>query len=138
MADDWRKGGKFLFEETKPEDIFTYEDFDEEALMLADTAAKFALKEVLPKHEQLEASETKIETIDTLIFSAPIGKPAGPVETEFGFSIVMVEERKEAGSVSFEDAQETLHREVLFAKRKRLYEQFMVQLEAKYHVERMP
>jgi alkylation response protein AidB-like acyl-CoA dehydrogenase len=70
MADDWRKGGKFLFEATNPEDIFTYEDFDEEALMLADTAAKFALKEVLPRHEQLEASETKIETTVELMKQA--------------------------------------------------------------------
>jgi alkylation response protein AidB-like acyl-CoA dehydrogenase len=67
---DWRRGGKFLFEETKAEDIFTYEDFDEEALMLADTASKFALKEVLPRHDKLEASETKIETTVELMKQA--------------------------------------------------------------------
>ena len=77
------------------------------------------------------------EPVDALLFAAPVGKVAGPVETEYGFSILKVLERKEAGCVSFQDAQESLQTHVLAMKRRARYAAFMAQLEARHHVERM-
>ncbi len=55
MATDTRvpvvaaKGGSFLTEGRTPEEVFTPEDFSDEQRMIADTAAEFMEKEVLPR-----------------------------------------------------------------------------------------
>ncbi len=85
MADSWRKGGRFLFEETAFSDVFTYEDFDEETLMLADTASKFALKEVLPRAAKLEDPQTKIETnVELMKMAGELGLLMIEIPEEYG------------------------------------------------------
>ncbi len=49
------KGGGFLIEETRPQDVFTPEDFSDEHRQIAKTAAAFALNEVMPAAEEIEA-----------------------------------------------------------------------------------
>ena len=43
------RGGSFLIEERAPEEVFTPEDFSEEQRMIADTAADFIEKEMVPR-----------------------------------------------------------------------------------------
>ncbi len=50
----YKKGGSFLIEDTKPEDIFTPEDFSEQHRMIADTTKDFVESEVLPNVDKLE------------------------------------------------------------------------------------
>src|SRR5262245_59661319 len=47
------RGGSFLFEDRKPDDIFTREDISEEQQMFARVAQEFMAKEVLPRAEQI-------------------------------------------------------------------------------------
>lgn len=57
-AEDARKilrGGSFIFEEHRPEDIFTPEDISDEHRMIGQTAAEFTEKEVLPRDEEIES-----------------------------------------------------------------------------------
>jgi butyryl-CoA dehydrogenase len=49
------KGGGFLIEETRPQDVFTPEDFSDEHRQIAKTAAAFALNEVMPAAQEIEA-----------------------------------------------------------------------------------
>jgi len=49
------KGGSFLIEERKPQDVFTPEDFTEEHRQIAKTATEFTLNEVLPAAAEIEA-----------------------------------------------------------------------------------
>ncbi len=70
MADDWKKGGKFLLQATKPEDMFTYEDFDDEDLMFAKTASDFVINEVLSRTEEVEGSDTKVAVHTELLKKA--------------------------------------------------------------------
>jgi butyryl-CoA dehydrogenase len=49
------KGGSFLIEERRPEEIFTPEDFTEEHRQIARTAAEFTANEVLPAAAEIEA-----------------------------------------------------------------------------------
>ena len=42
------KGGSFLIEERRPEDIFTPEDFTDEHRQIAKTAVEFTTNEVMP------------------------------------------------------------------------------------------
>jgi len=49
------KGGSFLTETRKPEEVFTPEDLSEEHRQTAKTAAEFTLKEVMPVADEIEA-----------------------------------------------------------------------------------
>jgi len=48
------KGGEFLIEETRADEVFTPEDFSGEQRRLADTAEHFVAREVLPNAERIE------------------------------------------------------------------------------------
>ena len=54
------KGGSFLLEERKPEDVFTPEDLSEEQRQIAKTAVEFTINEVLPVAEQIEAKKLEV------------------------------------------------------------------------------
>jgi len=49
------KGGSFLIEERRPEDIFTPEDFSDEHRQIAKTTVDFTTNEVLPLAQEIEA-----------------------------------------------------------------------------------
>ena len=70
MADALKKGGEFLLAASAIEEIFTYEDFDEEALMFSKTAYDFVTNEVLPRKEEIEADETKVASHAELLKAA--------------------------------------------------------------------
>ena len=56
MADILR-GGQFLVKETKCEDIFTPEDFNEEQVMMRDSVIEFVDKELWPNKERFEKKD---------------------------------------------------------------------------------
>jgi butyryl-CoA dehydrogenase len=49
------KGGSFLIEESKPEEVFTPEDLSEEQRQVAKTANEFVTNEVMPAIDEIEA-----------------------------------------------------------------------------------
>ncbi len=51
------RGGQFLIKETKCEDIFTPEDFNEEQIMMRDSAIEFVDKELWPNKERFEKKD---------------------------------------------------------------------------------
>jgi alkylation response protein AidB-like acyl-CoA dehydrogenase len=51
------KGGSFLFEDRKPNEIFTREDISEEQQMFARVAEEFMQKEIVPRAEQIYAKD---------------------------------------------------------------------------------
>jgi alkylation response protein AidB-like acyl-CoA dehydrogenase len=55
--DDVIKGGEFLIKETKAENVFIPEDFDEEQRMIADTCYDFIDKEIDPIIDRIEKQE---------------------------------------------------------------------------------
>ena len=54
---DITRGGQFLVKETKCEDIFTPEDFNEEQLMMRDSVKEFVDKEIWPYKNRFEAKD---------------------------------------------------------------------------------
>ena len=54
---DITRGGQFLVKETKCEDIFTPEDFNEEQLMMRDSVKEFVDKEIWPNKSRFENKE---------------------------------------------------------------------------------
>jgi alkylation response protein AidB-like acyl-CoA dehydrogenase len=55
--EDVIKGGEFLIKETKAENVFIPEDFDEEQLMIAETCYDFIEKEIDPIIDRIEKQE---------------------------------------------------------------------------------
>ena len=53
-------GGSFLIEETRPQEIFTPEDFSEEHVHIAKTATEFSNNEVLPAAADIEAKNFEV------------------------------------------------------------------------------
>jgi hypothetical protein len=51
------KGGEFLIRQTKPEEIFTPEDWGEEEKMIAQTCRDFLKQDVLPLVDKLDSME---------------------------------------------------------------------------------
>lgn len=54
------KSGRFLFEDTVPDDIFTREDVNEEQVLFARTAERFMRDEVLPQAEKIYAKDWEV------------------------------------------------------------------------------
>src|SRR4029450_11899579 len=62
------KGGSFLVEDRRPEEIFTPEDFTDEQKMIADTAAGYMGRDVMPRLGEILA--LKYETTRELLRKA--------------------------------------------------------------------
>jgi alkylation response protein AidB-like acyl-CoA dehydrogenase len=76
------KGGSFLIEDLAYQNIFTPEDFNEEHLMIAQTAVDFIEKEVVPQIEHLENHEFD-RTVKLLKKMGELGLLAVDVPEEF-------------------------------------------------------
>ena len=57
MATNVIKGGEFLVKKTTPEAIFTPEEWQEEALMIAGMCDEFISKEIHPILDRIDAME---------------------------------------------------------------------------------
>ncbi len=76
-------GGSFLIEDRTPEEIFTPEDFTEEQRQILETASQFALNEVLPMADRLEAKDFKV-TRSLLRKAGDLGLMAIDIPEEYG------------------------------------------------------
>jgi butyryl-CoA dehydrogenase len=54
------RGGSFLIEERRPEEVFTPEDFTEEHRQIAKTTVDFTTNEVMPQADEIEAKNFKV------------------------------------------------------------------------------
>ncbi len=54
------KGGSFLIEDLRAEDVFTPEDFSDEQIHIAKTAIEFSTNEVLPANAEIEAKNFSV------------------------------------------------------------------------------
>jgi len=76
-------GGSFLLNEADPASIFTPEDFSDEQLQIASTAAEFAANEVLPAAEDIEAKHFDV-TRGLLKKAGDLGLMAVDIPEEYG------------------------------------------------------
>ena len=69
-------------------------------------------------------------------FEGEIGKMLGPVQTQFGYHLILVEDKKEGSAVPFEQAQGQIHQQLMQAKQQQVYDAKVKELEENYGVER--
>lgn len=69
-------------------------------------------------------------------FDGEIGKVIGPVKTQFGFHLILVEDKKEGSTRSFEQVQTQIHQQLIQGQQQKAYDAKVKELEAAYGVER--
>lgn len=78
-------GGDFLIKETKPEDIFTPEDWNEEQRMIAQTCYDFLEQEVYPKLDEIDDINNNKELMPAILDKAgELGLLGTSVPEKFG------------------------------------------------------
>ena len=82
MADIIR-GGQFLVTETKCEDVFTPEDFNEEQIMMRDSVIEFVDKEIWPYKERFEKKDYAL-TEEVMRKAGELGYLSIAVPAEYG------------------------------------------------------
>ena len=65
-----------------------------------------------------------------------IGKVLGPVQTQFGYHLILVEDKKEKKEFSFAEVKDQLMDQLLQKKKQAVYAETVKKLEEKYGVER--
>jgi alkylation response protein AidB-like acyl-CoA dehydrogenase len=100
------KGGEFLIGSISPGEIFTPEDFTEEQRLIAQAAVEFALSEVQPRMEEIEAQKEGL--LPSLLRKAgELGFLSGDIPEEYGgqaldqVSVTLMTERLTPGGGSF-------------------------------------
>ncbi len=83
MSDKLFKGGGFLVEELKGEDVITPEDFTEEHHMIAKTTEEFVSNEVLPLVDNLENHEFE-HSVKLLKKAGELGLLSADIPEEYG------------------------------------------------------
>ena len=69
-------------------------------------------------------------------FEGEVGKVIGPVQTQFGYHLIRVEDKKESSVMSFEQVKDQIHQQLIQNKQKEVYDAKVKELETKYGVER--
>src|SRR5258705_10987197 len=76
-------GGSFLITDPTPADCFFPEDFTEEQRQIAETTANFAINEIMPASDQIEAKDFAV-TKRLLKEAAELGLTAIDIPEEYG------------------------------------------------------
>ncbi|MGN0482889.1 MAG: peptidylprolyl isomerase [Lachnospiraceae bacterium] len=69
-------------------------------------------------------------------FEAELNKIVGPVQTQFGYHLILVEDKKEESVTPFEMVKQQIHDTLLHDKQQEVYAAKVDELEKKYGVER--
>ena len=69
-------------------------------------------------------------------FEGTVGTVLGPVKTQFGYHLILVEDKKEEKTLSFSEVKDQLLNTLLQQKKQKVYMETVKALETKYGVER--
>ena len=106
MADTLLKGGEYLIAESKPEDVFTPEDFSDEQKQFGDTTEQFVTNELVPKIDELDNQNfditiegmRKCGELGLLMMDAP--EEYGGLDLDKASSMLVAEKMSLAGAFS--------------------------------------
>lgn len=75
-----------------------------------------------------------VKEFEKAAFEGEIGKIIGPVKTQFGYHLIRVESRTEETEASFEEAKESIYRNLLQMKQNNAYNAKIKEMKTKYKV----
>jgi alkylation response protein AidB-like acyl-CoA dehydrogenase len=77
------KGGGFLLDQTRPEDVFTPADITDDQKLIGQTAEEFVMKEVLPRVKELEEKKPGL-MVELLKKAGELGLTGAGVPEQYG------------------------------------------------------
>lgn len=104
--EEFVKGGAFLTESVSPQEVFIPEEFSEEQRMIAKAATEFAVGEVQPQMEDIEAQKEGL-LVDLIRKAGELGFLSGDIPGEYGgeeldkVSVILLMEKLSQGGGSF-------------------------------------
>lgn len=104
MSEHKNTGGSFLIHTPEPDEIFTPEDFGEEAMLLAQTTREFVANEVEPEIDRLEAKDNDfmVELVKKAgeigLLAADVPEAWGGLDVPKSSSMLLAENLARAGS----------------------------------------
>ena len=69
---------------------------------------------------------------------AKIGEIVGPVQTQFGYHLIRVDKRSDAGLKSFDSVKEQIRKEVVAQKQKEAFDAYVIQLRKEFDIKEYP
>lgn len=75
-----------------------------------------------------------VKEFEDAAFNAEIGKVIGPVKTQFGYHLILVEEKTEAKIKSFDEVKSQVEKLVLKKKQQNIYDNKISELKKKYNI----
>lgn len=69
-------------------------------------------------------------------FEGELHTVIGPVKTQFGYHLILVEDKKEGEEVSFAQVQEQIHQQLMQEKQRKAYDQKVAELAERYGVKK--
>jgi len=69
-------------------------------------------------------------------FEGELNKVIGPVKTQFGYHLILVEDKKESSEIPFEQVQAQIHQQLIQQKQQAAYEKKVAEMTEKYGVEK--
>lgn len=76
-----------------------------------------------------------VPEFDKAVFSMEVGELCGPVKTQFGYHIIKLTGKNEAGEMAFEDVKDQLANNLIHEKRQQAYDSKINQLKIVYPVD---
>lgn len=70
-------------------------------------------------------------------FAADIDSVTDPVQTQFGYHLILVKDKKEPHTIDFSEVRESIHSEIIKEKQKKVYNDELEKMIHKYGVERI-
>ncbi len=75
-----------------------------------------------------------VEEFDKTAFSQPLGAMSTPVKTQFGWHLIITDEKTEPGCLQFDEVKDKLEKQLKEKKQQEVYEEMYSTLKSKYNV----
>lgn len=75
-----------------------------------------------------------VKEFDETAFSQPVGEMSKPVKTQFGWHLIITDDKTEPGLLEFEEVREKLEKQLKEKKQQEVYEEMYASLKEKYKV----
>ncbi|MDD5136470.1 MAG: peptidyl-prolyl cis-trans isomerase [Candidatus Omnitrophica bacterium] len=120
---------------------------EKEALAVADEIAKGAKFEDLARTHSIDATATRggdvgffregqlVPDFERACLKLEIGQTSGVVQTQFGYHIIKLTDKKEPGVKTFQEAKRTIEADLKKQKQAELFNALVMKLKNKYKVE---
>ena len=77
-----------------------------------------------------------VPEIENMAFSSEVGKVTDPVQTQFGYHLILVEKKNEPTEKSFEEVKDMVANQLMQQAQQKKYVDMVLELESKYGVDR--